>query len=63
VGEGGRSDGPCAALGGGRSSGDAEMGGGVRMGAWSFASDNESAWKNLPSEWGLPTEDNGGDGT
>jgi hypothetical protein len=59
VGEAGRSDGPVATMGGGRSSGDADMGGGVRFRG---RSNTESAWKNLGSGRDLLTEDRGGDG-
>jgi hypothetical protein len=63
VGDGGRSDGALATLGGGRRSGDAETGGGLRMDWRSFRSANESAWKNWLSGRDLLTDDDGGDGT
>jgi hypothetical protein len=46
----------------GHGSGDAEMGCWGRIGEGPRESGIESAWKNLFSDLGLPTDDSGGEG-
>ena len=52
----------CEGLMPAHASGDAESGGGVRIGGLVLASDSESTWKNLLSTCDLPVADKGGDG-
>jgi hypothetical protein len=62
-GDGGRRDCECCVeFAAAHGSGDAEWGGGVRIGGLGLASDSASTWKNLLSTCDLPVADKGGDG-